>query len=385
MPPGASPEFVEPFDSHVVLIASRSICQLLICKFAIFPAPTRERSPMPLPSVLVLGGGPDAEREVSIKSSTAITKALNASGQFDARLEIIDRIDAAWLKSQPADLIFPYLHGPWGEGGPLQDILELDGRPFVGTDARGSRAAMDKVASKVFAMDAGMQTAPMWILSTRDTVCPSRLPVVIKPVHEGSTIGLHVCTSRAEYAAAVGLIAKEHAERIAQGLDPRAYMIEPMIRGYSGRPARELTVGIINNEALPVIEIKPKDGLYDYDAKYVRDDTQYLVEGVDLELAEPVVKKIKKMTVRLFRQMGLRHIARADFLLDEDGTPWFLEINTTPGFTDHSLVPKAARQMGLEMPALCAKLAEMALTDAAPKPARPPAVLATAHEFEGEG
>jgi len=318
-----------------------------------------------LPSVLVLGGGPDAEREVSIKSSTAISSALNASGRFSAKLEIIDRIDASWLAAQPADLIFPYLHGPWGEGGPLQDILESDTRPYVGTDARGSRGAMDKVASKVFAMDAGIQTAPMWILSTRDPVCPTRLPVVIKPVHEGSTIGLHVCTSRVEYAEAVQKILAEHTQRLGAGLDARVYMVEPMIRGYSGRPARELTVGIVNGEALPVIEIKPKDGLYDYDAKYVRDDTQYFVEGVDLELAEALVKKLKKLTVRLFRQMGLRHIARADFLLDEDGTPWFLEINTTPGFTDHSLVPKAARQIGLEMPALCAKLAETALNDSA--------------------
>lgn len=312
-----------------------------------------------LPTVLVLGGGPDAEREVSIKSSTAIAAGLNASGRFDARLEIIDTIDSAWLSAQKADLIFPYLHGPWGEGGPLQDILERDGRAYVGTDARGARTAMDKIASKFFAAEIGVPTAPAWMLNLRDPVCPTKLPVIIKPVHEGSTIGLHVCTSRGEFSKAVEAIEKETRERLQQGLSPRPYMIEPKIGGDTR--ARELTVGIVGKSALPVIEIAPKDGLYDYQAKYIRDDTRYLVEGQDLNLPEPVIKKVKKHTQRLFKAMGLRHVARADYLLDRDGALWFLEINTTPGFTDHSLVPKAAAAMGLAMPELCAKLAEMAL------------------------
>lgn len=314
-----------------------------------------------LPTVLVLGGGPDAEREVSIKSSTAIAAGLNASGRYTAKLEIIDRIDAAWLKAQSADLLFPYLHGPWGEGGPLLDIIESDGRPYVGTDARGARAAMDKIASKFFAMETGVPTSPAWILNTRDPVCPTKLPVIIKPVHEGSTIGLHVCTSHAQFAAAVDAIRTEQAERLKRDEAPRTYMIEPKVEARGGKTARELTVGVINGEALPLIEIRPKDGLYDYEAKYTRNDTEYLVEGADLDLPDQLVKKVKKHTTRLFKAMGLRHIARADYLLDADSTPWFLEINTTPGFTDHSLVPKAAKQLGLQMPDLCAKLADIAL------------------------
>jgi D-alanine-D-alanine ligase len=338
---------------------------------------------MPAPiSVLVLGGGPDAERAVSIKSSTAIANAINAggaagagaagaaagTGEFTARLEIIDRLDAAGLKALPGEVIFPYLHGPWGEGGPLQDLLERDGRPFVGSNARASRWAMDKLATKAAALELGIPTAPFWVLNPRDPVCPTRLPVVIKPVHEGSTIGLHVCTSHAEFAAAVESIRAEQAEAIASGAPVRTYMIEPKIGGE--RRARELTVGLIDGEPLPIIEIRPKDGLYDYEAKYNRDDTEYLVGERIQNLPEAVAKKISKSTARLAKAMGIRHIARADFMLDPDGVAWFLEINTTPGFTDHSLVPKAAAHAGRAMPALCTDLVRMALRDAK-SPAQP--------------
>lgn len=311
-------------------------------------------------SVLILGGGPDAEREVSIKSATAIYNALAAHGSFDARLEIIDRIDAAWLKGQKADVIFPYLHGPWGEGGPLQDVLVADGRPYVGCDGRGARLAMDKMATKAVAIELGIPTPPAWVLCTRDPVCPTTLPAIIKPVHEGSTIGLHVCTSKAMYASAVAAIDSEQRERAKKGETIRTYMVEPKVELRAGKAGRELTVGIIGTEALPVIEINPKDGLYDYEAKYTRDDTEYLVEGAGLELDAKVCHKIKKQTQRLFKAMRLRHIARADFMLDGEGVAWLLEINTTPGFTDHSLVPKAAKQAGMEMGVLCAKLVGMA-------------------------
>ncbi len=327
--------------------------------------------------VLVLGGGPDGEREVSIKSSTGIAEALRASGRFDVELRIIDTLTAADLAAIPADLIFPYLHGPWGEGGPLQDIIEQDGRPFVGSNARASRAAMDKIASKAAALELGIPTAPVWILNPRDPVCPTRLPVIVKPIHEGSTIGLHVCTSRAQYAAAVDAILSEQRSGLI-----RSYMVEPKIGG--DRPARELTVGVIDGEPLPIIEIRPKDGLYDYEAKYTRDDTQYIV---DPDLPEALKKKLGKQTCRVFKALGCRHIARADFLLDADGVAWFLEINTTPGFTDHSLVPKAARHAGLDMPQLCARLVDVALRDARKtgEPAAPSAAPPERHSDTGPG
>ncbi|MGD9690337.1 MAG: D-alanine--D-alanine ligase [Phycisphaerales bacterium] len=320
--------------------------------------------------VLVLGGGPDAEREVSIKSATGIAEALRAAGRYDVERRIIDTITVDQLRAIPADVLFPYLHGPWGEGGPLQDILEADGRPYVGTNARGSRAAMDKIAAKCVALELGIPTPPVWILCTRDPVCPAPLPVIIKPVHEGSTVGLYVCTSRRQFADAVEAIRAEQAAALAVGRPVRTYMIEPKIGG--DRPARELTVGVIDAQALPIIEIRPKDGLYDYEAKYTRDDTVYLVGEQIPDLPEALARKLAKQTCRLFKALGLRHIARADFMLDAGpGAPtaWFLEINTTPGFTDHSLVPKAARHAGTDMPALCSRLVEIALRDHSIAPA----------------
>ncbi|MCA3004941.1 MAG: hypothetical protein LW650_09030 [Planctomycetaceae bacterium] len=316
-------------------------------------APTASPVDLSKHTFLVLGGGPDGEREVSIRSATGIANGLKAAG-LRAHLQIIDTPTLAELKALPGDAIIPYLHGPWGEGGPLQDLLEQDGRPYLGSGPRPARTAMDKVATKMAAMDLGIPTMPCWVLSLRDPVCPARLPVIIKPIHEGSTLGLHVCTSHQQFAEAVAAIAAERAS----GID-RAYMIEPKIG--SDRPARELTVGLLDGVPLPIIEITPKDGLYDFQSKYNRNDTVY---RCDPEIPEKIAKQISKATARLAKAIGCRHIARADFMLDPDGHAWFLEINTTPGFTDHSLVPKAAAHAGIPMPELCRRLAEMTIRDA---------------------
>lgn len=307
-----------------------------------------------LPSVLVLGGGPDAERDVSLNSARAIGEALAAAGHRVER-RTIERITADDLARMPGDVIFPALHGGWGEGGPLQDILESDGRPFVGSASLAARCAMDKIATKMVALQLGIPTPAAHILDWRDSVCPMELPAVIKPVHEGSTIGLYLCRTPQDWTDARAAIAEE----AAQG-ELRSYMIEPMIGAASGGRGRELTIGLLDGRALPIIEIIPADGLYDYEAKYTRDDTTYLV---DPELPGGVADRVKEQTARIARALGVRHIARTDFMLDSSGTAWFLEINTMPGFTDHSLVPKAARKLGLEMPELCATLVRLAVRD----------------------
>jgi D-alanine-D-alanine ligase len=305
-------------------------------------------------SVLVLGGGPDAEREVSIRSSTAIAEALRSTGRYRVHLEIIERITLEQLRALPGGVIVPYLHGPWGEGGPLQDLLEADGRPFVGSGSRAARVAMDKVATKAVALGLQILTPPWFILNPSDPVSPLGYPVVVKPVHEGSTIGLHVCNSAAELEQACRVIRDEQRRGLC-----RAYLVEPRIGNGWGR---ELTVGVVDDRALPVIEIVPRSGLYDYEAKYTRNDTQYLVNPT---LPSGVGERIASASVRLSKALGCRHIARVDFMLDPTtGTPWLLEINTTPGMTDHSLVPKAAAAAGLSMPDLCASLVEMALRGA---------------------
>lgn len=306
-------------------------------------------------TVLVLGGGPDSEREVSLVSARCIADALDATGTLCAERQTIDRINIDQLRAMPGDVIFPALHGGWGEGGPLQDLLEADGRPFVGSESAAARWAMDKIAAKQAAAGVGIPTPRVFILDPRDTVCPLPFPVIIKPVHEGSTIGLFVCRGEHDWAWARRTL----DESFVSG-DRRSYMIEPCICGPGGAKARELTVGVLDGKALPVIEIRPAEALYDYEAKYTRNDTQYIL---DPPLLPGVDALIKRQTEELARAMGVRHVARADFMLDAAGVAWFLEINTLPGFTDHSLVPKAAARTGLEMPALCARLVEMAQRD----------------------
>lgn len=301
-------------------------------------------------TVLVLGGGPDAEREVSLRSSRAVSAATEQSGRFAVRYEVIGRPTLADLRRLPGDVIFPVLHGRWGEGGPLQELLAQDGRPFVGCGAPAARLAMDKVATKSLALAIGCPATATAILDPRDEGLPLPLPFVVKPVHEGSTVGLFVCRTPDEWRAA-------HRSSAESG---KACMIEPYIKG------RELTVGVVDRAALPIIEITPADGLYDYEAKYNRDDTRY---DVNPRLPAGVGERIVADTLKLAAAMGVRHLCRVDFMLDAQGRPWLLEVNTMPGFTDHSLVPMAARATppggpGLEMPALCARLVELALRDA---------------------
>lgn len=318
-----------------------------------------------MPSILVLGGGPDSEREVSLKSAHFIALALRESGRFSAvHNQTIDRLTSDDLKKLPGDIIFPALHGGWGEGGPLQDLLESDDRPFVGSMSRAARHAMDKIATKFTARGLGIRTPDVHILDLRDGVCPLPFPVVMKPVHEGSTVGLFVCRSPQDWSEACATIADQRA---TAGED-RVYMVEPCIQRPSGKKARELTVGIIDGEALPVIEITPATELYGYEEKYTRNDTAYVVAPL---LPPGVTERIQAQTVELAKSMNIRHLARADFMLDADNDgpnaefarAWFLEINTLPGFTDHSLVPMAARHVGMPMPALCAKLVDMAIRD----------------------
>jgi D-alanine-D-alanine ligase len=311
-------------------------------------------------SVLVLGGGPDSEREVSLKSARGIAQALRDSAKYAAvHNQTIDTLTLPELKRLPGDVIFPALHGGWGEGGPLQDILEQDGRPFVGCRARAARHAMDKLATKLTAVKLGIPTPEARTLDLRDPGCPLAFPVIIKPVHEGSTVGLHVCKSAADWTNALATISRERSTPKGD----RCYMIESCISHPTRPKARELTVGLIDNQPLPVIEITPADGLYDYEAKYTRNDTTYTVEPT---LPGRVTETIQQQTAELAKAMGVRHLSRADFMLDGDGpdaTAWFLEINTLPGFTDHSLVPMAGRHIGLPMPALCSKLIDLALRD----------------------
>lgn len=300
-------------------------------------------------SVLVLGGGPDAEREVSLNSAAGVGGALKKCGRFDVIERTIGRLTGEELHALPGDVIFPVLHGSFGEGGPLQELLEADGRPYVGCRPGAARLAMDKIATKMMAARLGIRTAESCVFNAKDERPGVPLPLVAKPVHDGSSVGLHICRDEHAWTGARAAILADIGSQPG-----RVYMLERFI------PGRELTVGVLDGRALPAINIIPAEGPYDYEAKYTRDDTRYVV---DPSLPPGVDAKIKEDAVALTRAMGVRHLARVDFLLDGEGTPWLLEVNTMPGFTSHSLVPMAAAKTGVEMPELCAQLVEMALRD----------------------
>ncbi len=308
----------------------------------------------PLPAVLVLAGGPDDERAVSLESAAAVAAALREAGAVVHEVTI-DRPTLDELAGMPGEVVFPVLHGVFGEGGPLQDVLAGLGRPFVGSGPMAARVAMDKLATKLVAAGLGIPTLPACVLSAQDAVLSMELPVVVKPVHEGSSVGLHVCADAAAWGRA-----HEAASRDIEARPGRVYMVEPMVRG------RELTVGVLERggdvSVLPIVEIAAAGGVYDYAAKYDRDDTRY---GVEPELPGGVAAACRDAAVTLVRALGVRHLGRVDFLLDDEGTAWLLEVNTMPGFTGHSLLPMAARAAGMEMPALCARVVRAAVEGAA--------------------
>ena len=292
--------------------------------------------------VLVLMGGPDAEREVSLKSGGQVVAALRRGG---ARVEerVIDRPGLDELRGMPGEVVFPVLHGPWGEGGPLQELLVADGRPFVGCLPAAARLAMDKPAGKRAVAEVGVPTPASQVVTEGEPVTLEP-PLVLKPCDDGSSVDLRVCLTRAD------------VDRERPGLHARRprLMAESFIRG------REMTVGLLEDRTLPIIEIRPKSGLYDYEAKYLRDDTEYLI---DPDLPPGTAEAMRDFARKAWRRLGLRDVARVDFLLDERG-PWFLEANTMPGMTDHSLVPKAAAHVGLPMERLTTLLVERAMARA---------------------
>lgn len=301
--------------------------------------------------VMVLAGGPDREREVSLKSGAAVAAALREAGhvvkEADIRPGQLGALDD--FEDWQGDVIFPALHGPWGEGGPLQQLLDEFELPYVGCRAAAAETCMDKAATKAKLREMGVPTPDAETLSAGD---PAALtpPVVVKPAQEGSSIGLTICNDEATRDAAVAELASQY-ERC---------LVERFIVG------REMTVGVIENnagrtQALPPIHIVPAVAFYDYEAKYQRDDTQY---RFDIDLPAAALDELKRVAARAFDALGCRHMSRVDFIVDADDRAWVLEINTIPGFTTHSLLPKAAAHAGMPLPRFVDHLVRLAAADA---------------------
>lgn len=306
-----------------------------------------------LPPVLVLGGGPDAEREISLKSSAAVHKAAKDLGLF-AELRIIDRPTQEEVNSWRESVVLPILHGRYGEGGTLQRMMERANLRFVGCRSEAARIAMDKMATKLAAARAGVPTSPGAIVDADDTVSPVGLPAVVKPVADGSSVGLHICRDQHAWERALKAVRDDQAKN-----PHRAYLAEPFIAG------REVTAPLLGMpdgslKALPLVEIAAAKGVYDYEAKYTRNDTRYTVLP---DLPEEVTLMVQEHAARVGLAIGVRHLARVDFLLPPDREPVMLEVNTMPGFTGTSLLPMAARADGMSMPALVEHLVRLAMAD----------------------
>ncbi len=321
-----------------------------------------ERNPQSV-HVTLLAGGISAEREVSLQTGAQIAAALERSGCQVFKSDISPD-DLSALDHRPCDVVFPALHGTFGEDGQLQKILEDRGLTFVGSGSQASKLAMDKAAAKSRLLEQHIATPPWQVVYAhkfKDSWTPISgigYPCVIKPVSEGSSVDCAICASAPA--------AREH---LAQSLARHgAMLVEKCIVG------PELTVGVIDGQALPTLQIRPLSAFYDYQAKYVRDDTEYLF---DIALPAKTLEAVRRMALEACRAMGVRHVARVDIMVDgKTGEPFVLEVNTMPGFTTHSLVPKAAARAGIGFDELCGRLVNMAIRDHAAAERRPETPLA---------
>jgi D-alanine-D-alanine ligase len=292
--------------------------------------------------VAVLMGGRSAEREISLMSGSAVLAALKRRGvdahAFDPAEQPLEN-----LRAQGFDRAHIALHGRFGEDGTVQGALELLGVPYTGSGVMASALAMDKWRTKLIWLAVGIST-PRHRMLGRDSdwqavVKELGLPLVVKPTHEGSTIGLSKVAAAADLPAAYAFAARHDSDVIA----------EEFIDG------EELTAAIIRDTALPLVRIEAPSGLYDYQAKYFSDATRYFCPS---GLAAEAERAIQEQALKAYQVIGCQGWGRVDVMLAKNGTPYFLEVNTSPGMTSHSLVPMAARQAGIEFDELVVRILE---------------------------
>ncbi len=298
-------------------------------------------------TVAVLRGGVGREREVSLESGRCVAEALRQGG-LDVVVSDIRPDDMTILDRKDIDVFFLALHGEFGEDGQLQQIFEDRGLVYTGCGPEASRLAFDKMASKRLFAEAGVPVPAVVEFARGDD--PAKLDerlkelgerFVVKPIRQGSSVGVYLVKSRSDAVAAACKVLDEFGD----------CMIESFVTG------REVTVGVLDRQPLPIIEIRSKTGFYDYTAKYVDDRTEYLFDTIE---DEAVRTRIANAALACFDALGCRDFSRIDFIVSEDGTPYALEANTIPGFTTHSLLPKAAAKVGIPMSELCVRIVRMA-------------------------
>ncbi len=293
----------------------------------------------------VLCGGRSAERDISLRSGEAVCRALQAAG-VDTRLLDIGDNPVDQLKQVSIDRAFPLLHGTGGEDGRIQALLEALKIPYVGSGVAASALAIDKFRTKLLWQGRGLPTARFELL-TDDSDWAAVLhrlggKVMVKPSCEGSSLGM-------TGAASVEMLGQAYS--LARQYDPTV-IAERWLSG------REFSVAIVGQEALPAIELQTDQEFYTYDAKYLSEQTRYLCPA---PLEDQVLEEINRLSLNAFNCLGCRGWARVDLMMDESGLLMLLEVNTIPGMTDHSLVPRSAREAGMDMSALCERILMLSL------------------------
>jgi len=291
--------------------------------------------------VTVMLGGPSAEREVSLRSGAAVLGALRGIGY---RVSELDPRDRNWKLPRGTDVVFLALHGTYGEDGTVQAQLDELGVPYTGCDPEASRVAFDKVLTKQRCVEAGVPTARFMVFNSASAPWPRgwNPPVVLKPVRQGSSVGLQFVDRVADWSKALGESLRYDSE----------VLMEERISG------RETTVGILGDEVLPVVEVRPKQGSYDYNNKYTPGSTEYFCPAL---FDAAATRRIQDAGHAAFKAIGGRDYGRVDVMVREDGQPVVLEVNTLPGMTETSLLPKAAAAAGLCYEELCRRMVDLAL------------------------
>lgn len=298
--------------------------------------------------IAVLMGGPSTEREVSLNTGRAIVDALQSKGYDVTGIDLDPCRLLAQIQAAGADVVFNAIHGLYGEDGAVQGALDMAGIPYTGSGVAASAIAMDKAICKLLFTAAKIPTASYQIFSVNQNMehmleeisTNFKFPVVVKAATQGSSIGVYIVDNKRELPDAV-------REAFTYS---RQIVVEEFIKG------RELTVAVIGGDpvrSLPVIEIAPHSGRYDYQSKYTKGATEYIVPA---HLAEALTADIQKTAAAVFSLIGCRGVARVDFMLDADNRYYVLEINTIPGMTGTSLVPKAAAAAGISFADLCEQL-----------------------------
>jgi D-alanine-D-alanine ligase len=309
-------------------------------------------------TIAVLSGGSSLEREVSLRSGNRVTEALRDRGHTVVTLDLDEHL-VDRLVERSVELVFLTLHGQAGEDGSIQSLLDLVGLPYTGSDATASALAWDKSVSKGVLRRSGITTPDWHVLSAEavreygagralDRMAEGILfPLVVKPVQGGASLGVRIVDAAEDLASALMAAFQYH---------PIA-LLERKIVG------TEVAVSVVDGEALPAVEIQPREGSYDFAARYTHGATDFHVPA---RLEPAIADACAEAALRAWQVLGCRHVMRADLIVDVNGTPWVFEVDTCPGLTETSLLPLAAQAGGLDFGELCQRLIDVALAGSVP-------------------